>query len=188
MKPVRVIAAAAGPLLWAALQAPAAALAAPPAAHAAAPAAPPATQAGAPAAAGAPLLDASTRDTTCAPCRDFYQHANGGWLRRTEVEWAEVCERDPTLRRWDERPDVVEQVVLEAKYSGYIERQAEEVARFRRLEDRRIPAHFDYAAVPQLRQEAREKLARVRPASLGQAGRISGITPADLAVLLFYLD
>ena len=64
------------------------------------------------------------------------------WLRRTEVEWAEVCERDPTLRRWDERPDVVEQVVLEAKYSGYIERQAEEVARFRRLEDRRIPAHF----------------------------------------------
>jgi tRNA uridine 5-carboxymethylaminomethyl modification enzyme len=56
------------------------------------------------------------------------------------------------------------------------------------MEGRPIPAAFDYAAVPQLRAEAREKLSRVRPASLGQAGRVSGITPADLAVLLFYLD
>jgi tRNA uridine 5-carboxymethylaminomethyl modification enzyme len=110
------------------------------------------------------------------------------WLRRTGVEWAELCERDPALREWDAQPDVVEQVVLEAKYSGYVERQAAEVERFRRLEDKRIPAHFDYAAVPQLRHEAREKLTRVRPSSLGQAGRISGITPADLAVLLFYLE
>jgi len=77
---------------------------------------------------------------------------------------------------------------LEAKYSGYIERQAAEVERFQRMENRRIPDTFDYTAVPQLRHEAREKLTRVRPASLGQAGRISGITPADLAVLLFYLD
>jgi tRNA uridine 5-carboxymethylaminomethyl modification enzyme len=110
------------------------------------------------------------------------------WLRRTGVEWADVCARDPALREWDARPDVVEQVVLEAKYSGYIDRQAAEVERFRRLEDRHIPVHFDYAAVPQLRHEAREKLSRVRPGSLGQAGRISGITPADLAVLLFYLE
>jgi tRNA uridine 5-carboxymethylaminomethyl modification enzyme len=110
------------------------------------------------------------------------------WLRRTAIEWAEVCDRDPSLREWDARPDVVEQVVLEAKYSGYIDRQAAEVERFRRLEDKLIPAHFDYAAVPQLRHEAREKLSRVRPGSLGQAGRISGITPADLAVLLFYLE
>jgi tRNA uridine 5-carboxymethylaminomethyl modification enzyme len=56
------------------------------------------------------------------------------------------------------------------------------------MEDRRIPTQFDYAAVPQLRAEAREKLSRIRPASVGQAGRISGITPADLAVLLFYLE
>ena len=54
-------------------------------------------------------------------------------------------------------------------------------------ESKAIPAHFDYAAVPQLRAEAREKLSRVRPASLGQASRISGITPADLAVVLYYL-
>jgi tRNA uridine 5-carboxymethylaminomethyl modification enzyme len=56
------------------------------------------------------------------------------------------------------------------------------------MESRAIPGHFDYGTVPQLRVEAREKLARVRPANLGQAGRISGITPADLAVLLFYLE
>jgi tRNA uridine 5-carboxymethylaminomethyl modification enzyme len=79
-------------------------------------------------------------------------------------------------------------VVLEAKYQGYIGRQAAAVERFRRLEGRPIPPHFDYAAVPQLRAEAKEKLGRVRPASLGQAGRISGIHPADLAVLLIYLD
>jgi tRNA uridine 5-carboxymethylaminomethyl modification enzyme len=110
------------------------------------------------------------------------------WLRRTSVEWAALCERHPALREWDARPEVVEQVVIEAKYSGYVDRQAVEVERFKRMEDRRIPPHFDYAAVPQLRVEAREKFSRVRPASVGQAGRISGITPADLAVLLFYLE
>lgn len=110
------------------------------------------------------------------------------WLRRTEVEWSAVCARCPALREWDSRPDVVEQVILEAKYAGYIDRQAAEVERFQKLENRRIPDTFDYAAVPQLRHEAREKLSRVRPASVGQAGRISGITPADLAMLLLYLE
>jgi tRNA uridine 5-carboxymethylaminomethyl modification enzyme len=110
------------------------------------------------------------------------------WLRRTGVEWAHLCGRHEALREWDARPEVVEQVVVEAKYSGYVERQAAEVERFRRLEDKHIPTQFDYGAVPQLRHEAREKLTRVRPTSLGQASRISGITPADLAVLLFYLE
>ncbi|QDU22738.1 tRNA uridine-5-carboxymethylaminomethyl(34) synthesis enzyme MnmG [Urbifossiella limnaea] len=110
------------------------------------------------------------------------------WLRRTEVEWAALKVRHPALADWDARPDVVEQVVIEAKYRGYIDRQAAEVARFRKMEGRPIPAAFDYAAVPQLRAEAREKLSRLRPHSLGQASRVSGITPADLAVLLFYLD
>jgi tRNA uridine 5-carboxymethylaminomethyl modification enzyme len=109
------------------------------------------------------------------------------WLRRTEVDWANLCGRDAGLREWDRRPDVVEQVVLEAKYSGYIDRQAQEVDRFQRLESKSIPPTFEYSAVPQLRHEAREKLNRIRPTSLGQASRISGITPADLAVLLFYL-
>ena len=109
------------------------------------------------------------------------------WLRRTEVTWDTLCERHPPLRAWDTSPGVVEQVVLETKYSGYIDRQANEVARFRKLEGRHIPGGFDYQAMPQLRTEAREKLSRVRPATVGQASRVSGITPADLAVLLFYL-
>jgi len=110
------------------------------------------------------------------------------WLKRTTVEWADMCERHPPLKEWDQFPHVVEQVVLESKYSGYIDRQANEVERFRRLEGKRIPETFDYTAVPQLRMEARDKLTRVRPTNIGQAGRVSGITPADLAVLLFYLE
>ena len=108
------------------------------------------------------------------------------WLRRTATQWEELVGWFPGLARF--APEVATQVTLEAKYSGYIDRQAAQVERFQRLESKPIPAHFDYAAVPQLRHEAREKLARIRPASLGQATRISGICPADLAVLLFYLD
>ncbi|HKB00618.1 MAG TPA: tRNA uridine-5-carboxymethylaminomethyl(34) synthesis enzyme MnmG [Gemmataceae bacterium] len=109
------------------------------------------------------------------------------WLRRTEIGWAELCDLHPPLREWDARPDVVEQVELECKYAGYIGRQAEQVERFQKMENRPIPATFDYGAIPQLRFEAREKLSRIRPANIGQAGRVSGITPADLAVLLLYL-
>jgi tRNA uridine 5-carboxymethylaminomethyl modification enzyme len=110
------------------------------------------------------------------------------WLRRTDTDWEDLVEMAPDLEEWNARPEVVEQVVLEAKYSGYIERQAEQVERFHKMELRTIPPHFDYAAVTQMRAEAKEKLSRVRPASIGQASRVSGITPADLAVLLFYLD
>jgi tRNA uridine 5-carboxymethylaminomethyl modification enzyme len=110
------------------------------------------------------------------------------WLRRTQTTWGEVVGRCPALAEWDASPGVVEQVVLEAKYSGYIELQARDVERFRKMEGRRIPEHFDYAAIPQMRVEAKQKLAKVRPANVGQASRISGITPADLAVLLFYLE
>jgi tRNA uridine 5-carboxymethylaminomethyl modification enzyme len=110
------------------------------------------------------------------------------WLRRPDCDWARVCGFEPSLKKWDERPAVVEHVVLEARYSGYIERQAQHVDRFHRLETRPIPALFDYATLPQMRAEAREKLARIRPTNLGQASRISGISPADLAVLLLYLE
>jgi tRNA uridine 5-carboxymethylaminomethyl modification enzyme len=108
------------------------------------------------------------------------------WLKRTETTWDQIQAWEPELAWF--APDVIEQVILEAKYSGYIHRQAEQVERFRRLESRPIPPHFDYAAVPQLRAEAREKLGQVRPVNLGQASRISGISPADLAILLIYLD
>jgi tRNA uridine 5-carboxymethylaminomethyl modification enzyme len=112
------------------------------------------------------------------------------WLRRPEVDWAQVCTLAPGLaqRAASVSAEAVEQVVLETKYSGYVARQAAQVERFQRMEARPIPLHFDYAAVPQLRAEAKEKLARVRPTSLGQASRISGISPADLAVLLIYLE
>lgn len=109
------------------------------------------------------------------------------WLRRPEVGWTELCEWEPSLREAGVPDDAVEQVLLETKYAGYIERQAAQVERFQRLETKAIPPHFDFAAVPQLRTEAKEKLQRVRPANLGQAGRISGINPADLAVLFLYL-
>jgi tRNA uridine 5-carboxymethylaminomethyl modification enzyme len=110
-------------------------------------------------------------------------------LRRPEVDWPELCEMDAGIRELgrDAPAGAVGQVVMETKYAGYVERQAAAVERFQRLESKAIPAHFDYAAVPQLRAEAKEKLSRVRPASLGQASRISGITPADLAVVMFYL-
>lgn len=109
------------------------------------------------------------------------------WLRRPEVDWNQLSDMAPALKDQIHRDDAVEQVVLETKYSGYIQRQAEQVERFQRLESKSIPAHFDFTAVPQLRAEAKEKLQRIRPANIGQAGRISGIHPSDLAVLLLYL-
>jgi tRNA uridine 5-carboxymethylaminomethyl modification enzyme len=109
------------------------------------------------------------------------------WLRRPEMDWDRLRDLHPALKTWQAPADAIEQVVLETKYAGYIERQAAQVERFGRLESRPIPAHFDFAAVPQLRAEASEKLAHIRPINLGQASRISGIHPADLAVLLLYL-
>ncbi|HEV3449306.1 MAG TPA: tRNA uridine-5-carboxymethylaminomethyl(34) synthesis enzyme MnmG, partial [Gemmataceae bacterium] len=110
------------------------------------------------------------------------------WLRRSDMDWAKLCDMEPSLREFPAQADAIEQVVLEAKYSGYIDRQAAQVDRFHKLESKQIPPHFDYVAIPQLRAEAKEKFTRVRPTSLGQASRISGISPADLAVVLLYLE
>jgi tRNA uridine 5-carboxymethylaminomethyl modification enzyme len=110
------------------------------------------------------------------------------WLRRPETGWRQLCEMVPGLREYDQWPRAVEQVVLEMKYAGYIERQSRELDRFHRMEDKPIPSQFDFTAVPQLRAEAREQLQKIRPQTLGQAGRVSGIGTADLAVLLMYLE
>ena len=107
------------------------------------------------------------------------------WLKRTETTWDQIQTWDPDLACF--AADVIEQVTLEAKYAGYIDRQAAQVERFGRMEAKPIPATFDYAALPQMRCEAREKLSQIRPANVGQASRISGITAADVAVLLVYL-
>ena len=88
--------------------------------------------------------------------------------------------------------DVPEDVLMgcetEIRYEGYLKRSMEETARAKKLEESPLPADIDYTAISGLRLEAREKLARIRPVNFGQAGRISGVSPADIAVLMIYLS
>jgi len=114
------------------------------------------------------------------------EHTLARLLSRPEITWANLVERCPALASVAD--DVAEQLAYDAKYAGYIDRQEIDIARQRRLAQRQIPADFDFASVRHLRMEAREKLARIRPVDLAQAGRISGITPADLAVLMVHLE
>jgi tRNA uridine 5-carboxymethylaminomethyl modification enzyme len=109
------------------------------------------------------------------------------WLRRPETTWEDLAVEVPDLASLAAGPEAIEEAVIEAKYAGYLARQAQQIERSRQMEDRAIPADLDYAGIPHLRREAQEKFARVRPRSLGQAGRIAGIGPADLASLLVYL-
>jgi tRNA uridine 5-carboxymethylaminomethyl modification enzyme len=95
---------------------------------------------------------------------------------------------DPGLAALAVDREAADQVEIEVKYEAYIERQRAQVEKFQRLEGRPLPEDFDYASVRGIRAESREKLAAVRPRSLGQASRIPGVTPADLSVLLVYLD
>lgn len=108
------------------------------------------------------------------------------YLQRPEVDWVELTRILPELETV--AADVREQVLFDVKYSGYLVRQEQQVERQRRLADKRIPDNFDFASLQHLRHEAREKLSRVRPVSLAQASRISGITPADVALLLAHLE
>ena len=108
-------------------------------------------------------------------------------LRRPTTSWDQIVALDPSLAEHGFPIDVVSQIGIEAKYDGYIDRQIDQIERFRRLENKPIPADLEYRAIPQLRAEAREKFERIRPLSLGQAGRISGISPADIATLLIHL-
>ena len=108
-------------------------------------------------------------------------------LRSPPVKLAELIAAQPELRQQHIPADVVEAVEIEVKYQGYISRQEREVVRLRALEDRRIPPDVDYERIGGLRREACEKLSRIRPRTLGQAGRISGIGPAELSILRVYL-
>jgi tRNA uridine 5-carboxymethylaminomethyl modification enzyme len=107
------------------------------------------------------------------------------WLKRPEVDWQQLTAWSPQLAGFSR--EVAEQVTYDVKYAGYIAREEIQIARQRKLADQRIPEAFDFASVRHLRAEAREKLSRVRPVSLAQAGRISGITPADMALLTVHL-
>ncbi|MBI3838104.1 MAG: tRNA uridine-5-carboxymethylaminomethyl(34) synthesis enzyme MnmG [Planctomycetia bacterium] len=106
-------------------------------------------------------------------------------LRRPEIEWQDLVVRDAGLAAFS--ATVAQQVCHDVKYAGYIARQDVEIARQQRLAEKRIPEAFDFSRIAHLRAEAREKLSRVRPASLAQASRISGITPADVALLMIHL-
>ena len=103
-------------------------------------------------------------------------------LRRPEVAYKDLPKLDETLA-----PEVVQQVEIAIKYAGYIDRQQMEIDRFKSLEGKQIPAAFDYGTVPSLRSEARQKLTKIRPATLGQASRISGVSPADIGILTVWL-
>ncbi len=83
--------------------------------------------------------------------------------------------------------EVIEQINITIKYEGYIDRQMQQVEHFKKLEKRKIPENIDYEAVSNLRREARQKLSQIRPVSIGQASRISGVSPADISVLMIYL-
>ena len=107
-------------------------------------------------------------------------------IRRPELSYDKLKEID------EDRPDlpwdVAEQVNINIKYEGYIKRQMKQVEQFKKLENRKIPENIDYNEIQSLRIEAKQKLSQIRPASIGQASRISGVSPADISVLLVYLS
>ncbi|MDR0392501.1 MAG: tRNA uridine-5-carboxymethylaminomethyl(34) synthesis enzyme MnmG [Planctomycetaceae bacterium] len=107
-------------------------------------------------------------------------------LSRPEITWDEIVKRVPQLNNISKQS--AEQVCIDTKYEGYIKRQETDIERVQRLAERRIPDDMDYSTMQHLRAEAREKLEKFRPINLSQASRISGITPADIAILTVYIS
>ena len=107
-------------------------------------------------------------------------------LRRPQLHYEDLAPFDPT--RPDLPADVAEQVEISVKYEGYIQRQQKQVEDFRKMERHKIPVDLDYHSIQGLRLEAREKLSEIRPLDLGQASRISGVSPADVAALMIWLE
>lgn len=103
-------------------------------------------------------------------------------LRRPEMTYAKLPGEQPNLS-----DEVIQQVEIDIKYEGYIARQEVEVAKMKTLEDKQIPSWMDYNKVPSLRTEARQKLAKIQPATLGQAARISGVSPSDVGLLMIWM-
>jgi tRNA uridine 5-carboxymethylaminomethyl modification enzyme len=103
-------------------------------------------------------------------------------LSRPEVSYKDLPNRNDTLPE-----EVIQQVEIAIKYAGYIERQETEVEKFKNLEDKQIPSSFDFSSVPSLCLEARQKLSKIRPTTIGQAARISGVSPADISLLMVWL-
>ena len=131
-----------------------------------------------------PALNAMLEDKGSTPVASSARLAD--LLRRPNVTYADIAPFDT------DRPDlptaVTEEVEIQLKYAGYLSRQEKQVAEFKKEESRLLPVDLDYNAIAGLRLEARQKLSEIRPMSIGQAGRISGVSPADIAVLLIYLE
>jgi tRNA uridine 5-carboxymethylaminomethyl modification enzyme len=107
-------------------------------------------------------------------------------LKRTQTQWDELVAALPELGNLP--ADVQQQVIYDVKYAGYVVRQQATVEKHKRLAKKKIPDHFDYQSLSHLRMEAKEKLTRFRPTSIDQAQRISGITPADIAMVMLHLE
>jgi tRNA uridine 5-carboxymethylaminomethyl modification enzyme len=103
-------------------------------------------------------------------------------LSRPEISYKDLPSQNETLSE-----DVIQQIEISVKYTGYIDRQELEVQKFQKLENKSIPDTFDYSTVPSLRLEARQKLAKIRPTTIGLAARISGVSPADISILMVWL-
>ncbi|MDI6784463.1 MAG: hypothetical protein QME64_10265, partial [bacterium] len=107
-------------------------------------------------------------------------------LKRPEIQYPELANVNPDSANVS--PAVAEQVTIITKYQGYIDRQEEQIARFQQLEKKRIPPDLDYSTLSGISSEAKEKLAKIRPISVGQASRIAGVSPSDITVLLIHLQ
>ena len=108
-------------------------------------------------------------------------------LKRPNMCFKDLLEIDSDLRKRNISVPVQEQVEIEAKYEGYINRQKQQIEKFKKMEKLSLPPYFHYDSIPGLRKEAQQKLGRFRPVSLGQASRISGVSPADISILMVYL-
>ncbi len=131
-----------------------------------------------------PELNAMLEARDSAPVANSARLAD--LLRRPQVTYADLAPFD--ARRPALSPAVTAEVEIQLKYAGYLARQEKQVAVFQKEEARRLPESLDYHSISGLRLEARQKLSEIRPMSIGQAGRISGVSPADIAVLLIWLE
>ena len=107
-------------------------------------------------------------------------------ISRPELSYEAIAKIDPDRPKLSDA--VIEQININLKYDGYIKRQKKQVEQFKKLERKKIPSDIDYSAIKNLRIEARQKLQKFKPISVGQASRISGVSPADISVLMIYLN
>ena len=133
---------------------------------------------------GSPQLNAMLEARGSTPVSSSARLAD--LLRRPQISYADIAPFD--LSRPQLPLSVQQEVEIQLKYAGYLEKQLKQVAEFKKEEARLLPPDIDYLSIAGLRLEAQEKLQKIRPMSIGQAGRISGVSPADIAVLLIYLE